>query len=63
MKKQTLIILILCILLAAVIALSVSGVIGPKDSLTGYTVRNEVLTPNSIPPLTVPEDYSFPSCP
>ena len=64
MKKQTLIILILCILVAAVIALNVLGVIGPQDSLAGNTVRNrEVLPPNSIQPLIVPDEYSFPSCP
>ena len=35
MKKQTLIIIILCVLVAAAITLSVLGVIGPQDSLAG----------------------------
>ena len=67
MKKQTLIIIILCVLVAAVITLSVTGVIGPQDesgSLAGYTVRNnEVSPPNTIPPLVVNPEYSFPSTP
>ena len=64
MKKQTLIILILCILVAAVIALNVTGVVPPQGSLAGYTIRNnEVSPPNTIPPLVVNPEYSFPSTP
>ena len=63
MKKQTLIIIILCVLVAAVIALSALGVIGPQGSLDGYTIRNEALTPNTIAPLVVNQEYSFPSTP
>ena len=37
MKKQTLIIIALCVLVATVIALSALGVIGPKGSFAGYT--------------------------
>ena len=37
MKKQSIIIIALCVLVAAVIALSVLGVIGPKGSFAGYT--------------------------
>lgn len=36
MKKQTLIIIALCVLVAAVIALSALGVIGSQGSFTGY---------------------------
>ena len=64
MKKQTVIIIILCVLVAAVIALNVMGVIGSQDSLAGYTIRNnEVSPPNTIPPLVVNPEYSFPSTP
>ena len=64
MKKQTLIIIILCVLVAAVIALSVLGVVGSQGSLAGYTERNnEVSPPNTIPPLVVNPEYSFPSTP
>ena len=63
MKKQTLIIIILCVLVAAVIALSALGVIGPQGSLDGYTIRDEVLTPKTIAPLVVNQEYAFPSTP
>ena len=64
MKKQTLIIIILCVLVAVVISMSVLGVIGSQGSLAGYTVRNnEVSPPNTIPPLVVNPEYSFPSTP
>ena len=67
MKKQAIIIIILVVLVAAVITLSVTGVIGPQDeagSLAGYTIRNnEVSPPNTIPPLVVNPEYSFPSTP
>ena len=68
MKKQTLIIVFLCVLVAAVVALNVLGVIGPQEStsgsLAGYTVRNnEVSPPATIPPLVVNPEYSFPSPP
>ena len=64
MKKQTFIILILCVLVAAVIALSVLGVIGPQGSFAGYTVRNnEVSPPNTVQPLVVNPEYPFPTTP
>ena len=47
MKKQTLIIIIVCVLVAAVVALSVLGVIGPKDSFAGYTGVPTVSPPNA----------------
>ena len=65
-KKQTIIIVILCVLVAAVIALSVTGVIGPQDggSLAGYTRSGDVPTvspPNTIPDIGTPWDQSFPT--
>ena len=66
MKKQTLIVIILCLLVAAVITLSVTGVIGPQEgspgSFAGQTDR-ELLAPNSIAPLDADPEYTFPSCP
>ena len=66
MKKQTLIVLILCILVAAVIALSVLGVIGPQGSFTGYS-RDEapptVSPPNTIPDIGTPWEQSLPTTP
>ena len=66
MKKQALIIIILCVLVAAVIALSVLGVIGPQDSLAGYG-RNgtppTVSPPNTLPDIGTPLDQSFPTTP
>ena len=66
MKKQTIIIVILCVLVAAVIALSVTGVIGPQDggSLADYTRSGDVPTvspPNTIPDIGTPWDQSFPT--
>ena len=51
MKKQTLIIIALCVLVAAVIALSVTGVIGPQDggSLAGNTGVPTVTPPDTNP--------------
>ena len=63
MKKQSLIILILCILVAAVIALSVSGVIGPKDSLTGYSGFPVVSSPQPITSTAPGWDHSYPTYP
>ena len=66
MKNQTLIVIMLCVLVAAVITLSVTGVIGPQDSgsFAGQTdYNNEVSPPNTIPPLVVNPEYSFPSSP
>ena len=66
MKKQTLIIIILCVLVAAVIALSVTGVIGPQDSFTGYTREGDpptVSPPNTLPEIGTPWDQSFPTTP
>ena len=66
MKKQTVIIIVLCVLVAAVIALSVTGVIGPQDSLADYTRSGDVPTvspPNTIPDIGTPWDQSFPTNP
>ena len=66
MKKQTLIIIILCVLVAAVIALNVSGVIGPQGSFAGFS-RNEtpptVSPPNTLPEIGTPWDQSLPTTP
>ena len=67
MKKQTLIIIILCVLVAVVIALSVLGVIGPpQGSFAGYS-RNEtpptVSPPNTLPEIGSPWDQSLPTTP
>ena len=68
MKKQTLIIIILCVLVAAVVALSVTGVIGPQDggSLAGNTLNGGI--PLVLPSSTIPEfapgwDHSHPTGP
>ena len=66
MKKQTLIIIILCVLVAAVMALSVLGVIGPQGSLTGYSRNGDpptVSPPNTLPDIGTPWDQSFPTTP
>ena len=66
MKKQTVIIIVLCILIVAVIALSITGVIGPQGSLAGYT-RNgappTVSPPNTLPDIGTPWDQSIPTTP
>ena len=62
MKKQTLIIIILCVLVAAVVALSVTGVIGPQDggSLAGYTKATPTVSPlNTIANVGKPWDHSW----
>ena len=46
-KKQTIIIVILCVLVAAVVALSVTGVIGPQGSFAA-------IVPTVSPPNTIP---------
>ena len=51
MKKQNVIILILCILLATVIVLSVLGVIGPQGSFTGFSGDQPTVTPRNTDPL------------
>ena len=65
MKKQSVITIILCILLAAVIILSLAGVKAQNGgSFAGLTVRdNEVSSPVSVNPLYVPDEYAFPSVP
>ena len=66
MKKQTIIIIALCVLVAAVIVLNVTGVIGPQGSLAGYT-RNgappTVSPPNTLPDIGPPWDQSIPTTP
>ncbi len=49
MKKKTIIIIVLCVLVATVIALSIFGVIGPVDSgsFAGYTGVPTVSLPNA----------------
>lgn len=66
MKKQTLIIIILAVLMAAVIALSVLGIVGPQGSLAGYRDLSDV--PQISPPVTtqVPSqirEHSYPTVP
>ena len=70
MKKQTLIIIILCVLVAAVVALNVLGVIGPQEStsgsLAGYSRNGDpptVSPPNTLPDIGTPWDQSFPTTP
>ena len=65
MKKQTVITIILCVLLAAVIVLSIAGFNAQNGgSFAGQTVRdNEVSSPVSVNPLYVPDEYAFPSVP
>ena len=64
MKTQTIIILVLCILLIAVIALNVTGVIPPQGSFAGSS--GTWVAPTSSPPNTVPSlgsdwDHSEPT--
>ena len=47
MKKQNVIIIVLCILVAGVVALSVLGVTGSKDLFAGYTGVPTVSLPNA----------------
>ena len=61
MKKQTVIILIICILLAAVIALNVLGIIGSQDSLSGYTGYPVVSPPQPITSTAPGWDQSYPT--
>ena len=61
MKKQTIIILILCILLIAVIAFSVLGHVGPQGSPIGYTGVPTVSPPNTIPNIGTSWDHSYPT--
>ena len=67
MKKQTIIILILCVLLAAVITLSVLGVIGsPQGSFAGYVHNGTppTVTPqDTLPGIGTPWDQSLPTTP
>ena len=63
MKKQTVIIIILCVLLVAAIALSVAGIIGPQDSSTGYTGYPVVSPPPPITSTVPGWDHSVPTYP
>ena len=63
MKKQTLIIIILCVLVAVVIALSVLGVIGPQGSFAGYTGVPTASPPNTISNISTSWDHSYPTTP
>ena len=70
MKKQTVIIIVLCVLVAVVIALNVTGVIGSQDrdtaSLAGYSRDGDpptVSPPNTLPDIGTPWDQSFPTTP
>ena len=63
MKKQSIITIILCVLLAAVIVLSIAGVKAQNGgSFAGQTFRdNGVSTPVSMKPMNVTMDYAFPT--
>ena len=62
MKKQTVIMLILCVLLATVIALSLLGKIGPQGSLTGYNKGVPTVSPENTKPSSGDDwDYSEPT--
>ena len=54
MKKQTVIVVILCVLAAVVVALSASGVIGPQEgepgSFAGYNKTVPTVTPVNTDP-------------
>ena len=50
MKKKTLIVIILCVLVAAVITLSVTGIIAPQDG--GSLAGNSGGVPTVTPPDT-----------
>ena len=64
MKKQTLIIIILCVLVAAVIALSALGVIGPQGSFAGYDKGVPTVSPENTKPSSGDDwDYSEPTTP
>ena len=66
MKKQTLIIIILCVLVAAVIALSCLGVIGPQGSFAGSSYGEAVPTvspANTDPSYGDDWDYTEPTTP
>ncbi len=63
MKKQTLIIIILCLLVATVVALSVSGIIGSQGSLAGYTGFPVVSSPQPITSTAPGWDHSYPTYP
>ena len=67
MKTQTIIILILFLLVAAVVVLSVLGVIGPpQGSFAGYSRNGDpptVSPPNTLPDIGTPWDQSVPTTP
>ena len=50
MKKQSIIIIILCLLVAAVLVLSVLGIIGPQDFLAGYNKGVPTVSPENTKP-------------
>ena len=51
MKKQTVIVIILCVLVAVVIALSATGVIGPQQgSLASFSKTVPTVTPVNTDP-------------
>ena len=62
MKKQTLIIIILCVLVAVVISMSVFGVVGPRGSFTGYSRNGDPPSAsplNTLPDIDTPWDPSY----
>ena len=68
MKKQPLIIIILCVLVAAVIALSVAGIIEPREgepgSFVGQVKEVPAVSLDGTKPTIGPIwDYSEPTCP
>ena len=64
MKKQSLIVIILCVLVVAVITLSVMGVIGQQESspgsFAGYVKDIPTVSPlNTLPNVGTPWDHSY----
>ena len=64
MKKQSLIVIILCVLVASVIALSAAGIIGPQGAFTGYSKGVPTVSPENTKPSSGDDwDYSEPTTP
>ena len=64
MKKQTVIVIILCVLVAATIALSAAGIVGPQGSFAGYNKGVPTVSPENTKPSSGDDwDYSEPTTP
>ena len=67
MKKQTLIVIILCLLVAAVIVLSVLGIVGPQEGEPGSFAGSSKAIPTVSPENTDPSydnndrDFAIPT--